>query len=142
MTAALQAAVLVLAIVPHSPTVEDRVSIIEHNRYFSGDGKLVFAQLIFIDFIEGEDRIVTYLLVKDGTALPEFNHATGMWELRFRDGDVMRKVVADSVRDSWTQEYYAGDPELEARRWFPRERRRGLTIPLKTNSPIVSATGP
>jgi hypothetical protein len=119
-------ALILFCIVPVELTVEDRVSIIEHNRYHDGDGRIVFVQYIFIDYIEGEEQIVTFRLVKENTPPLYFNHGTGLWECRFMDGEFVRRVTADSVRDSWTQEYFAGDPELEARKWFPKEFRREL----------------
>jgi hypothetical protein len=54
--------------------------------------------------------------------MPEFNHDLGLWEARWVDGDVLRRVLADSVSESWTQ----FDPELEAREHYSKERRREL----------------
>ena len=117
-------ALLLASIVPHSPTVEDRVTAIHSNYFYDGEGRLVFQQLLFERFdIDREETIIeAWRIVKCPTQMPEFNHALGLWEARWVDGDVLRRVLADSVSTSWTQ----FDPELEAREHYSKERRREL----------------
>jgi hypothetical protein len=123
MTAALLAAVL--SIVPYSPTVEDRVDSIHSNFFYDGEGKVIFQQVIFevFDMDLEEPVIIDWRLVKCKSQLPDFNHATGLWEARWVDNDVIRLVRADSYCESHTQY----DPELEARSYYPKELRRGFS---------------
>lgn len=113
---------------PVENTREDCVSIVHVNHYFCGNGRLIFDQVIFldVDHCAGVERVVSWRLVKCPHYLPEYNHALGKWECRWVDNDVIRRVLADSVRESWTQEGFEGDPEMNARNEYPKERRREL----------------
>jgi hypothetical protein len=117
-------ALCLLSIVPRSLTVEDRVTAIHSNYFYDGEGRLVFHQLLFERFDSDREETVieAWRIVKCPTQLPEFNHDLGAWEARWVDGDVLRRVLADSVSESWTQ----FDPELEARESYGKERRREL----------------
>jgi hypothetical protein len=52
----------------------------------------------------------------------QYSHATGKYEMRWLDGDVLRVVTADSLLVTNT-DY---DPEVSERERWPREKRREL----------------
>ena len=64
-------------------------------------------------------------LVKTAAQLPQRNWRDGSYEAVWHDGDVLRKVKAMTLRESWTQH----DPELVEREFLAKEKRRDLAPP-------------
>jgi hypothetical protein len=112
-------------------TVRDRCDLIELNHYFDEHGRLVFDQVIFLDWSEADSRfqVVAWRLVKHESQIPRPDccgrkHYTTLWD----DNGVMRAVVADSFRETFTQY----DVELLEREVLPKAQRRELRpVPSK-----------
>jgi hypothetical protein len=54
--------------------------------------------------------------------LPQRDFRDGGYSSVWHDGDLLRDVHAESMRESWTQY----DPELIEREFLPKERRKEL----------------
>lgn len=108
---------LLLAIVPQTEAVTDHVDCIELNRVYDENANHTFTQVIFWETNrEGIDVVIDWRLVKHANQLP--SDRSVIW----RDGDRIRKVIANHSMETWTQY----DPELAARSERPTEQRRGL----------------
>jgi hypothetical protein len=129
---------LILAILPHTPVVREHVDAIEWNIAFHETAeddplqyRVTFIQVLFRNFKpHGETEIDAWRIVHRGPVedgartnmYPQFNHALGLWEMRWFDGDVQRIVTAKSFYTTHT----LGDPEVWERERFPKEKRREL----------------
>lgn len=105
----------------------DTVDVIEINHFYDENGRHVFDQAIFYDWcgVECRHQVRAWRLVKTPNQIPALNHTRGLYEATWQDGDVLRKIHAGSVRETWTQY----DPELVERTSLPREQRRELHRP-------------
>lgn len=116
-------------------TVDDACDLIEVNRFYDENGKLVFDQVIFWDWkpIEGEYHVAAWRLLKSEEQKPYRSPVCDCWETVWHDGDVLRRVRAPYVRETWTQ----FDPELANREMLKKEFRRDLWKPkaVETKSP-------
>src|SRR5688572_4341741 len=61
-------------------------------------------------------------LVKNPAQLPQRNWKDGSYTALWHDNEVLRKVQAKSMRESWTQY----DPELVEREYLAKEKRKEL----------------
>jgi hypothetical protein len=114
---------LAIAIVPVETVVRDYADVAEQNFFYDDCGKLVFEQVMWID---ANDEIVTWRMVKTGNELPRRDWRNGgyvaLW-MDDKDGaSRLRLVRANHFRTTWTQH----DPELTAREKFPVSERREL----------------
>lgn len=122
---AFNAVLLLAAIVPQPDGVlRDQVDVIEVNHFHDDCGRLVFTQVIFWDWSESEYRyhVRAWRLVKQSQQLPHRDHARGGYAATWQDGEIIRQVYAQGVRETWTQY----DVEIVERETFPVERRRPL----------------
>lgn len=110
---------------PQVDTAEDRVDLIEVNHFYDEHGKHVFDQIIFYDWCSKDCRhhVRAWRLLKKPAQLPFRNWSQGDYVAVWHEGDVLRRVRAASIRESWTQY----DPELVEREFLPKEKRRDLT---------------
>jgi hypothetical protein len=69
-------------------------------------------------------------MVKNPAQLPQRDWREGGYQSVWQDGEVLRRVRAESMRETWTQY----DPELIEREYLPRERRRELRM-IKFDKP-------
>jgi hypothetical protein len=112
---------------PHQKVAVDRVDLIEINHFFDEQGRLVFDQIIFYDWSPSDSRynVRDWRLLKTPAQVPlrnwRNNDYVAIWH-DFKDRDVLRKVHARMLRETWTQY----DPELVEREFLPQERRREL----------------
>lgn len=114
---------MVHAIVPHSETIlRERFDCIEQNHFFDEHGRLVFDQAMFIELVDGEERIQAWRLIKSPEQIPVRDWQAGGFVCRWMDGEQLREVRTNSVRETWLQY----DPELAARESWPKEKRREL----------------
>ncbi|MEQ8786119.1 MAG: hypothetical protein RIC55_07460 [Pirellulaceae bacterium] len=115
---------LIFALAPFSPVVDDTADVIEINRYFDQAGDQVFQQLIFWEWreTEGAYRVFAWRMIKSPRQIPIFDHWRGGHTIVFLDQGVLRRVHAASIRETWTQH----DPELIDRQFVSPDRRRGL----------------
>lgn len=120
----MKAIILLIAIIPYSPVPEDRVSVAELNHFFDYNGRLIFDQVIYYDWSPHTERfqVRAWRLVKDQSFVPARDWEGGGYLSVWNDGEVIRRVRADSFRESWTQY----DPELAEREVLCKERRREL----------------
>lgn len=113
--------------VPQPGVVDDSCHLIEINHYYDENGKLVFDQIIFWDWhCDGQQHVCAWRLLKQAEQLP--CRVRGAWRCVWTDGDVLRRVTAPAMRETWTQY----DPELADREPWPKEKRRELRVPIKT----------
>lgn len=109
--------------------VRDEVDLIEVNHFFDEQGRLVFDQVIFYEWSQGDARYMVraWRLVKSPQQLPQKDWRTGNYVAYWRDdgqgGNVLRRVESSAIRETWLQY----DPELAEREILPKERRRELT---------------
>jgi hypothetical protein len=110
---------------PFAPVV-DQVEVCELNHFYDENGKLVFEQLIFLDWCPRECRyqVRDWRLLKSAEKAPSLA-PNGLWTTTWHDGGVLRQVRAHAFRESWTQ----WDVELVERSVLPKEMRRELTDP-------------
>jgi len=118
----------------------EQVDLVEVNHFYDDQGRHVFDQVIFYDWAEGHSRhmVRAWRLVKNPAQLPQRNWKDGTYSAIWHDNEVLRKVQAKSMRESWTQY----DPELVEREFLAKEKRRDLQpmkIAKKTEPPAAVA---
>jgi hypothetical protein len=140
-------ALALLSILPRESVVRERCDLVEINHFYDEHARLVFDQIIFMDWQDG-DRTLTGLtsgqehssllvkgdryqvrawrLIKSPNQLPLRDWEHGGYVTLWQDGEVLRQVRTPHVRESWTQAGAVGDPELNEREYLPKERRREL----------------
>jgi hypothetical protein len=113
-----------LSLSPADDVVFEHVDLIEVNHYYDDKGQHVFDQLIFYDWSPQCCRydVRDWRLLKNPAQIPVRNWQRGDYEATWHDGNLLRKVHADGVRETWTQY----DPELVQRTALPKEKRREL----------------
>jgi len=121
---------VLLGFTPTEHAKLDRVDLVEINHFFDEQGRLVFDQLIFYDWCAVQNRynVRDWRLLKSPAQIPVRNWKdrdyVAVWH-DFKERDVLRKVVAKMIRETWTQY----DPELVEREFLPQEKRRELSKP-------------
>ena len=123
-------ALLLLSVVPVDSVARESVDLIELNHLFDENARLVFDQVIFYDWSQSEARynVRAWRLVKQPSQLPQRDWNGGGYSALWQDGEVVRKVTAPSIRETWLQH----DPELLEREYMPKELRRELrTVRLR-----------
>jgi hypothetical protein len=119
-------AIILFCIVPVELTAEDHVDVAESNKFYDFEGREVFHQVIYWDWDEDHERfqVVAWRMVKGGdeSYIPRRDWSGGGYAATWVDGDCIRRVRADSFRETWLQY----DPELSEREIYPKERRREL----------------
>lgn len=113
--------------IDHSTILTDHVAIIEVNHFYDGKGKHVFDQVIFWDWGGSRFEVMDWRKFKTDLQFPRKNWRTGHYETIWHDDNILRRVTSDSFRETWTQY----DPEVEDRKYLPKELRRGLRRPIK-----------
>ena len=119
---------VLLGFTPTEHAKVDRVDLVEINHFFDEQGRLVFDQLIFYDWCGVQKRynVRDWRLLKSPAQIPVRNWKdrdyVAVWH-DFKERDVLRKVVAKMIRETWTQY----DPELVEREFLPQEKRRELS---------------
>lgn len=123
-------AALLLAAIPHSDVVTEAVDLIEVNHFFDEQGRKVYDQVLFWDWNDwqGEYEVVAWRMLKTERQRPrrEGKIFITKW-MDTQEGDVWRCVMAKAFRETWTQH----DPELREREKLSKEKRRGLSKPLR-----------
>ncbi len=118
---------LLFAVVPLEIPIHEHFDSVELHHFYTERGEHLWDQVIWREWNRAECRfeIVDFRMTKKGYA-PRRNPDTQRYEAIWHDNGVMRKVTADSFRESWLQH----DPEVEERRVFPKELRKELAKPL------------
>jgi hypothetical protein len=135
--ALVNAAVLFLVLLFDSganrTAIADSVDVIEINHYLNAAGETLLDQIIFWDFCPCRARYVvrSWRSLKSPSQIPY--RAAEKFEVCWRDnrdGCVLRKVRANSVRETWT-DY---DPETANQEVVDRNCRRELSVPPRSQS--------
>ena len=126
---------------PQEDVASEQVDLIEVNHFYDDQGRHVFDQVIFYDWADGHNRhmVRAWRLVKNPAQLPQRNWTDGTYVALWYDNDVLRKVQAKAMRESWTQY----DPELVEREFLPKEKRKELrTVKAtrKIDPPVATTT--
>jgi len=124
ITHTIGAIVVALGLNPTEDVAREKVDLMEVNHFYDEQGRLVFDQVIFYDWSPEHSRYMVraWRLVKNPTQLPERDWRDGGYLAVWQDGEIVRRVQAASMRESWTQY----DPELVEREFLPKERRKEL----------------
>lgn len=117
-----------LCLQPQPDVACDEVDLIEINHFHDEQGRLVFDQVIFYDWSPLHSRYLVraWRLLKTPAQVPAKDWNQSEFVAIWHDGDTLRKVSAKVLRETWTQH----DPELVAREYLPKEKRREL-LPVK-----------
>lgn len=109
---------------PQEFVARDEVDLIEVNHYYDEYGKHVFDQLIFYDWSSQESRfhVRAWRLIKHDSQVPHRDWVKDEFVTTWKDGDLLRTVRAEMLRETWTQY----DPELLERAALPKSQRREL----------------
>jgi hypothetical protein len=132
------AAVLSAGVPPEISTGEE-CDLIEVNHFYDEEGRLVFDQTIFYDWSPGHSRYMVraWRLVKNPAQLPIRDWRRGGYVAVWHDGEVLRQVRAQAVRETWTQY----DPELVEREYLAKDERRELRA-VKVDKPAGAIRPP
>lgn len=100
----------------------EKVDLIEINHCYDAQGLLVFEQVLFYDWCPrtAHYNVRDWRLLKTPLQLPRRNPETGGFVAVWRDGPLVRKVYAETVRETWTQY----DPEILEQQFLPKGQRR------------------
>lgn len=139
ITSAIGAIVVALGVSPQEDVVRERVDLVEVNHFYDEQGRLVFDQTIFYDWSAAHSRYMVraWRLVKNPAQLPQRDWQDGGYVAVWHDGEVLRHVGAESMRETWTQY----DPELVEREYLPKEQRKDLRM-VKVERQTQSAVRP
>lgn len=126
---------------PHGVCAEDSVDLIEINHFVNDSGQVQLDQIIFYDWSPSQSRYIVraWRSLKSPSQLP-MKRADGSYQATWhdaRDGNVLRKVKAKSVIETWT----TYDPETVNQEYLDRNLRRELTQ-RKAPKPSAPRTGP
>jgi len=124
VTATLAAWVSALGMITVDHAVSDTVDLVEVNHFYDDQGRLVFDQIIFYEWSPIQERynVRAWRLLKTPAQIPQRNWSRDGYVAIWFDGEVLRKVHCQAMRESWTQY----DPELAEREYLPKEQRREL----------------
>jgi hypothetical protein len=109
--------------------VEERVDALEINHFHDINAHPVFSQLIFWAWSQDCGRYVvrSWRIIKDAHAqTPVRDFARGEYVVTWHDDGVMRCVRSPSFIETWSQDGYTGDPEVQNRELLPRDERNEL----------------
>jgi hypothetical protein len=112
---------------PHGAAAEDAVDVIEINHFVNDSGQVQLDQVIFYDWSPSQSSYIVraWRSLKTPSQLP-MKLANGEYQAIWhdsRDGNVLRKVRAKSVIETWT----TYDPETVNQEYLDRNLRRELT---------------
>lgn len=122
---------------------QDSVDVIEINHFINESGQVQLDQIIFYDWSPSQSRYIVraWRSLKTPSQLPMKQPNGGyvaVWH-DSRDGNVMRKVHAKSVIETWT----TYDPETVNQEYLDRNLRCELTQkqPTKKPTPTLGPRG-
>lgn len=107
--------------------VEDQVDLMEVNHFYDDHGKHRFDQIIFYEWsgTKSRYRVKAWRMLNSASQLPRRDYQHEVYSTVWRDGELLRKVTAPVIRETWTQY----DPEVADREHWPKERRTELARP-------------
>lgn len=106
---------------------EQQVDLIELNHFLDDNGRHVFDQVVFYEWVESRNRfrVIAWRMVKRPSQLPTRTWDPPGWQCVWKDDQIMRSISAPSFRETWTQQ----DPERVNRRYFAEADRPELETP-------------
>ncbi len=113
---------LALSVVPPTDVCSETVDVVEVNHFYDDQGRLVFDQVIFYDWHHQQSHyhVRAWRLIKTPSQIPRRCHSSQFGYVTiWHDGYALRRVVAISLRETWTQY----DPELLERELLPKQLR-------------------
>lgn len=112
----------------NSLVAKQRVDLIELNHFLDDDGRHVFDQVVFYEWVESRARfrVIAWRMVKRPSQLPVRTWDPVGWECVWKDDQILRSITAPSFRETWTQR----DPERVNRQFFAESDRPDLIVPL------------
>jgi len=115
---------LLIALNPVENIAEDRCTVLFVEHFYSESGQLVFDQLVPLEWNPHAERhdVICWRLIKTPGMVPERDWRRGGYVVRFMDGETLRIIRADSLREEWNQH----DSEMAWREVLPKEYRKGL----------------
>ena len=125
---------------PIEAVAVDEVDLIEINHYYDDKGRHVLDQIIFYDWSAQKSRYQgrDWRMLKRPTQIPYRDWRSRTYVAVWHDphdGEVLRRVVAKSFRETWTQY----DPEIVERDHLPKEKRRKLLKFIKYSTPPATS---
>lgn len=110
-----------------------RVDLIELNHFMDDNGRHVFDQIVFYEWVESRNkfRVIAWRMVKRPSQLPIRTWNPRGWQCVWKDDQIMRSITAPSFRETWTQQ----DPERVNRRFFAESERPDLETPPAFRKP-------
>lgn len=126
---------LLFSIIPQDLVLTDSFDKVEINHFYDDQGRHVFDQVIWYDWEEIYHRhtVHAWRLVKNKGCIPTLNRQTNLYESLFNDNDLLRKVNAKYMVETWTQH----DVELVDRDFLPKEKRRELSLTKSKQIDII-----
>lgn len=123
------AALLLFGILPPPGPIDERCDVMELNHFYDEQGRLVFDQVVFYDWSPRDERhqVRAWRLFKSRDQVPRRDWSGGGYVAVWFDGELLRRVRAQSCCETWTQ----FDPELVEREKLPKERRLELLGTVK-----------
>lgn len=106
---------------PSNDVLADQVDLVEINHFYDEQGRLVLDQIIFYDWSAAQARyqVRAWRLLKTPAQIPRRDWNGKQFVAIWHDGDTLRKVRANQLRESWTQY----DPELVEQQYLAKEKR-------------------
>lgn len=103
----------------------DSFDLIIVDHFHDAEGKLVFDQVLFLDFNKhlGRHQVEAWRLYKRPNQYPRRDYQRGGFVTQFEDNGSTIEVRALTFREQWSQ---CSDPELEDRSIWSKEKRRDL----------------
>ena len=145
LTTALCVCLSTTSLNPVEDVAVDRVDLIEINHYYDDKGRHVLDQIIFYDWCaeEGRFQVRDWRMLKRTSQIPFRDYRTNDYVAIWHDphdGEVLRRVSAKSLRETWTQY----DPEIAERDHLPKEKRKKLLkfVKHKVDTTPVSPAEP
>jgi hypothetical protein len=135
--------ILTLLAVGFNPTEDiphNHFDLVEVNHFLDANGRLVFEQVIFYQWSRVSNRyqVQAWRLIKSEAQLPQYDSARHQYIARWFDGEQLREISAQQLRETWTQK----DPEVVERKHLPKELRYDLAKKIRKpakKAPVQSA---
>jgi hypothetical protein len=124
----------------HSMVAKQQVDMIELNHFVDENGRHVFDQVVFYQWVEHRHRfrVIAWRMVKRPSQLPIRTWEPHGWRCVWQDENVMRNVWAPTFRETWTQR----DPERINREYFAEATRPDLVKPPAIRAGAIETTAP
>lgn len=121
MLSQLALTLLVIGLNPQCGPLVTTTDVVEVNHFHDDDGRKVFDQIIWWEWLGGAKVVRDWRLLKTPRQMPQ--QRNGWYESTWWDGETLRRVRAKAYCETWTFH----DPELKNRDHWPQEKRTKLS---------------